>query len=162
MDEPHEPSDESYSWIRAAHFHTRIMTKLPYKKRDLGVKQLEIAISLYREGKDPFSVVTLAGAAEEILGRCVKAAGKANSLQLLNDAALAIQRIEGDEVPVSVVDRANYARNSLKHMDGPEDSVFIDAWQEAKDMLTRATENYRLLDECYSPLIEHFLQQVRN
>jgi len=92
----------------------------------------------------------------------VKAAGKPNSLQLLNDAALAIQRIEGDEMPVSVVDRANYARNSLKHLDGPEDFVFIDAWQEAKDMLTRATENYWLLDECYSPLIENFLQHVRN
>jgi hypothetical protein len=138
------------------------MTKLPYKKRDIAVKQLEIAINLYRERTDPFSVITLAGAAEEILGRYVKAAGKTNSLQLLNDAALAIQRIEGDEMPVKVVDRANYARNNLKHLDGPEDCVFIDAWQKAKDMLTRATDNYWLLDECYSPLIENFLQQVRN
>ena len=138
------------------------MAELSYQKRDVALRQLETAVLLFQERKDPFSVITLAGAAEEILGRYVKAAGKTNSLQLLNDAALAIQRIEGDEMPVSVVDRANYARNNLKHLVGPEDHVSIDAWQEAKDMLTRATENYWLLDECYSPLIETFLQQVRN
>jgi hypothetical protein len=137
------------------------MTKLPYKKRDIAVKQLEIAISLYQERHDPFSVITLAGAAEEILGQYVKASGRTNSLEVLNNAALAIQRIEGNEKPVNVIDRTNYARNNLKHLDGPEDCISIDAWQEAKDMLIRATDNCWLLDECSSPLIVNFLKQVR-
>jgi hypothetical protein len=119
---------------------------------------------LFQERQDPFSVITLAGAAEEILGRYVKASGKTNSLQVLSDAALAIQQIEGNETPISVVHRANYARNNLKHLDldGHEDCVSIDAWQEAKDMLGRVTDNYWLLDDCSSPLIENFLQQVTN
>ena len=137
------------------------MTKLPYRKRDIAVKQLEIAISLYQERKDPFSVITLAGAAEEILGQYVKASGKTNSLEVLNNTALAIQRLEGEERPRDVVGRANYARNNLKHLTLPDDRFSIDAWEEATDMLTRATDNYWLLDECLSPTIENFLQQVR-
>ena len=137
------------------------MTKLPYKKREFAIKQLETAITLYQEHNDPFSVITLAGAAEEILGQYVRASGRTNSLDGLNNGALAIQQFEGNEKPVNVIDSANYARNNLKHMDGLKDSVSIDAWQEAKDMLIRATDNCWLLDEYSSPLIESFLQQVR-
>jgi len=137
------------------------MTKLPYKKRDAAIQQLETAIRLYHESNDPFSVITLAGAAEEILGQLVKASGNTNSLEVLNSTALAIQRLEGEEKPRDVIDRANYARNNLKHLALPDDNFSIDAWEEATDMLTRATDNYWLLDDCPSPTIENFLQQVR-
>ena len=140
---------------------TSTVTKLTYQKREIAIQQLETAIRLFQERKDPFSVITLAAAAEEILGRYVEASGKTNSLQVLRDAALAIQQIEGNENPISVVDRANYARNNLKHLNlnRPEHCVFIDEWQEAEDMLARATDNYWLLENCFSPLIEDFLQQ---
>ena len=139
------------------------MKNISYKKRDIAIKQLETAIRLYEEQLDPFSVITLAGAAEEILGKCVRASGKVNSLDTLEKVASEIQRIEGEQRPVKVAWRANYARNHSKHWDEAEgDSVSIDAWQEARDMLTRATDNYWLLDECDSPPIESFFQQVRN
>jgi len=73
------------------------MTKLPYKKRDAAIQQLETAIRLYHESNDPFSVITLAGAPEEILGQLVKTSGNTNSLEVLNSTALAIQRLEGEE-----------------------------------------------------------------
>jgi hypothetical protein len=135
------------------------MAKLSYQKREVALRQLETAVRLFQERKDPFSVITLAGAAEEILGRYVRAAGKRSSLQLLNDAALAIQRIEGDETPVNVIDRANYARNNLKHLTCSENRFSVDAWEEAKDMLIRAIDNYSLLEDYSSPSIETFLQQ---
>lgn len=147
--------------MRAAQHHGRIVALLSYQKREVALRQLETAVRLFQERKDPFSVITLAGAAEEILGQYVDAAGKTNSLQVLKNTARAIQRIEGNEMPVKVACRANYARNNLKHRGAPEDCVFIDGWQEAKDMLSRAIDNYSLLEDYSSPSIETFLQQIR-
>jgi hypothetical protein len=42
---------------------------------DIAVRQIDTAIELLLDGKDSFSVLTLAGAGEEILGRLLERAG---------------------------------------------------------------------------------------
>ena len=43
------------------------MAEQAYSKKDLALEQIKTALALFRDGRDLFSVVTLAGAAEEIL-----------------------------------------------------------------------------------------------
>lgn len=50
-------------------------------KIDLAIEQLETALFLFLEHKNYVSALTLAGAAEEILGKAAKIKGIENSLQ---------------------------------------------------------------------------------
>ena len=51
-----------------------------YSKQSIALAQLETALRLFSVGEDLISVITLAGAAEEILGKLVKSQGRDNSL----------------------------------------------------------------------------------
>ena len=54
------------------------MTNKVYTRLELAANQLEAAISLFVAGRDRFSVITLAGAADVILSRLVINAGREN------------------------------------------------------------------------------------
>ena len=130
---------------------------------DLALTQLETALRLFFEGKDFASVVTLAGAADEIFGKLLTAEGKENSLESLKKAVGAIhQRLYGEpDDPKHIAERANRAKNSLKYWDiGQPMIVKLDLEQEAKDMLFRAIDNYWMLKETLSPAMERFQREV--
>lgn len=128
-------------------------------REDLALAQLETALRLFFEGSDFASVVTLAGAADEIFGKLLSAAGKENSLESLKKGVAAIyQRLYGEPGnPTEIANRANRAKNSLKHWDiGQPLIVKLDLEQEAKDMLFRAIDDYWMLKETLSPAMERF------
>jgi hypothetical protein len=131
-------------------------------REDLALTQLETALRLFFEGSDFASVVTLAGAADEIFGKLLSAAGRENSLESLKKAVAAIhQRLYGEPGnPTEIASRANRAKNSLKHWDiGQPLIVRLDLEQEAKDMLFRAIDNYWMLKETLSPAMERFQRE---
>jgi hypothetical protein len=131
-------------------------------REDLALTQLETALRLFFEGSDFASVVTLAGAADEIFGKLLCAAGKENSLESLKKAVTTIhQRLYGEPGnPTEIASRANRAKNSLKHWDiGQPLIVKLDLEQEAKDMLFRAIDNYWMLKETLSPAMERFQRE---
>jgi hypothetical protein len=131
-------------------------------REDLALTQLETALRLYFEGADFASVVTLAGAADEIFGKLLSAAGKENSLESLKKAVAAIhQRLYGEPGHLTeIADWANRAKNCLKHWDiGQPLIVKLDLEQEAKDMLFRAIDNYWMLKETLSPAMERFQRE---
>ena len=128
----------------------------------LALTQLETALRLFFEGSDFASVVTLAGAADEIFGKLLSAAGKENSLESLKKAVEALhQRLYGEAGnPTEIASRANRAKNSLKHWDiGQPLIVMLDLEQEAKGMLFRAIDNYWMLKESLSPAMEKFQRE---
>ena len=128
----------------------------------LALTQLETALRLFFEGSDFASVVTLAGAADEIFGKLLSAAGKENSLESLKKAVEALhQRLYGEPGnPTEIASRANRAKNSLKHWDiGQPLIVKLDLEQEARDMLFRAIDNYWMLKETLSPAMERFQRE---
>ena len=130
----------------------------------VALEQLESALKLYSEGTAYFSVITLAGAAEEIIGKRAKANGHENSQDRLKRAGAEIQRrMFGKEAPEKkFADRANYARNKLKHLNpGVEPHVTLDAEEEARDMLTRAIDNYWLVENALTPAMEKFERERR-
>jgi len=139
------------------------MTIRAYYRNDLALSQLETALHLYFAKNDNASVVTLAGAADEVFGKLLTVAGKESSLESLKKAVSAIhEMLYGEPTPPKqIADRANRAKNSLKHWDeGDPVLVKLDLEQEAKDMLFRAIDNYWLLEEKLSPAMEKFQREA--
>ena len=121
--------------------------------------QLERAITLFAGPCDYVSAITLAGAAEEILGKLVTEAGRDNSVNSLARAAAAVHKLVTEEVlePRVFVDRANRARNALKHLEtSASRDIAMDPHQEASDIINRAIDNYWLLTESLTPTMADF------
>lgn len=132
-------------------------------RTDLALSQLETALRLFFEGRDYASVVTLAGAADEIFGQLLTADGRESSIESLKKAVVAIQeKLFGESISPSVAaDRANRAKNSLKHWSrGDPHIVKFDLSEEARDMLNRAIDNYWTLEQKLSPAMERFQRET--
>lgn len=128
------------------------MTIATYEKLDVGREQLEVALRLFFEGTDYFAVITLAGAADELLGAHVKAKGEATSLEELVRGAVRISSVlSGSPAnPKDIFKIANYPRNASKHMDDKADSkIRVHLKRDATDLLGRAVDNYYRLMQHY-------------
>lgn len=139
------------------------MTTQVYDKTLIAVTQLETALRLFVEGQDLFSALTLAGAAEEILGRLVSGEGKESSIESLKNAASEMhQHLFSEIIDPSVFGHlANRARNSLKHLGSPKQPrIALDVREEAVDMLNRAIDNYWALQESLTPPMERFVRAL--
>ena len=137
-----------------------------YYVEELALQQLETALRLYFEGTDFASVVTLAGAADEIFGKFLEASGRASSLAEMKNAVVAIREKLFGEVDADAAkdaaDQANRARNSLKHWEaGYPEIVKYDLLEEARDMLNRAIDNYWNFKENLTPSMEKFQRHMR-
>ena len=135
-----------------------------YCLEELALHQLETALRLYSVGDDFASVITLAGAADEIFGKLLRASGRESSLDEMTKAVIAIQeRLFGEATSArEVAWRANHARNSLKHWDvGDPEIVKFDLAEEARDMLNRAIDNHWTLKESLTPAMEEFQRAQR-
>lgn len=152
------------------------MTKRTYDRLTIARTQLDTALQLHEEGEDLFSVVTLAGAAEEILGQLLKAKQRAkdggqdrdepaHALDHLVSAVPKIAKVLDDE-DVDLVDvrrRANFARNKFKHHDlGEPTTITLDLENEAVDMLTRAVDNYWHLTRDLTSSMRRFTEARRS
>ncbi len=135
------------------------MTVRAYYRSDLALAQLETALRLFAEGEEFASVITLAGAADEIFGKFLASSGRESSLEALKKAVSAIhEKLYGEPTaPKHIADRANLARNNLKHWDdGDPQIVKHDLVEEARDMLNREIDNYWSLEEKLTPAMERF------
>ena len=103
-------------------------------------------------------MITLAGAAEEIFGKSLASSGDENSLEALTKAVAAIhEKLYGEPtVPKHIAERANLAKNKLKHWDKDNQIVKLDLTEEARDLLNRAIDNYWMLEEKLTPAMERF------
>ena len=115
---------------------------------EIALMHLRKAIDLYLSPlqSDVVCSITLAGAAEEVLGKVVIKKGGSSALQnkiaILSGMHLAAYQEKAD--PKVYVQLRNRARNNLKHSD--ELSEFaLDIEKEAVAMIRRAIENCRKL-----------------
>jgi hypothetical protein len=117
-----------------------------FEKRDLAIKQLRRAVQLFNQG-DFVCAATLAGAAEEVLGRIARK--RTGKTALDGDAHFWSQLagIVGKPPPdrKKVVEAHNRLRNQLKHNDsGDNDWVTADFEFESQGLIDRAIRNYWL------------------
>ena len=131
------------------------MTSMAHDPKCIALKQLETALRLYFEQEDYYSVITLAGASEEIFGKLLNENARENSLDSLKKSVSGLFKhlYSEDLDEKEIVTRANDARNKLKHETGVCE---FDAPEEAKDMLNRAIKNYYSLTHNPTPAMDRF------
>lgn len=135
------------------------MAVITHDVQCIALKQLETSLSLYFKGEDYYSVITLAGAAEEIFGKLVLVAEGQNALSSDISTANEISKILfGQELSKKeVIAIANMHRNSLKHWNpGSSKIIEFDVKEEAEAMLHRAIENYYTLTQDITPAMKRF------
>jgi chromosome segregation ATPase len=125
-------------------------------KTEVARRQIDTAIDLFLDGKDYLSVVTLAGAGEEVLGSLIARAGKKSMIDHLIDLDKKLSK--GGRQFKSVNQEINGFRNSLKHANDPtEDIVDVAEDQEhAIAMLASALTNFHELEGKLSVRMEQF------
>lgn len=109
----------------------------------LAAEQLDTAIELFLAEQSDVSALTLAGAAEEILGRALKVDGGVNALQQAYEAAalthryLHLKDLKQEEFAAG----ENYARNAAKHLFSDR-RMETDLRRAAMWMIVRACANH--------------------
>lgn len=113
--------------------------------------QLNRAIQLFLDAEDFYSSGTLAGAAEEILGRLLQKEGKEHALdRLISSTQRMLTEGEIDAISDSkkrnprgkIGDLLNFYRNWLKHYREDDSEIYIDTKEAASELIDRAVINF--------------------
>ena len=129
-------------------------------KVEIAIAQLDTAIQFYLDKSDLISAVTLAGAAEEILGNLVTQEDKANAFAENLDILCYIHRAVFEKEPKrkDYVNLRNGIRNEFKHIcSGKTLEVNLD--KEASKLIDRAIGNYQKLFPGIYPRFNEFNQE---
>ncbi|MDB5966280.1 MAG: hypothetical protein JWQ72_2780 [Polaromonas sp.] len=112
-------------------------------------RQIERAIAIFFDEKDYVSALTLAGAAEEILGKLLNKEGKKHWLDSISDGALRalgfqkkdLKTPEAAQARKEIADIANRHKNMVKHYNNDGTITFL-VDVAAAEMIDRAISNY--------------------
>jgi hypothetical protein len=116
-----------------------------YNRVDLAREQLDAALSLFLEGRSLVSALTLAGAAEDVLGKALSHSGQQNSLELKYEIMEPILAMRHQTKEDFIRDE-NRALIAITHMASASDlSVTLDLEEAAYSMIVRACHNSDLL-----------------
>ena len=129
-------------------------------KKEVAKRQIDTAIELFLSKQDYLSVVTLAGAGEEILGKLLTRRSGKHTVNYLMDLD---NRLSGGRDFSTVNQEINGFRNSLKHANvEKEDTIDVAEKQEhAIAMITRALTNYAMLEGNISKKMENFYKWLQ-
>ena len=137
------------------------LDELPsFTKLQLASHQLDRAIKVLLDEKDVISAITLAGAAEEILGNIVKLNGGVSAHQQLVDDCIAISETTPGEKsnPKEFHEMFTYFRNELKHFRDGSDIIVAEVC--ADPIIERAIQNLRYLSDSDSEQGKRYLARA--
>jgi hypothetical protein len=119
--------------------------------------QLMHAIDLFCSREHLVSAITLAGAAEELLGKLAEGQGQQTALAIEISDHCELAESHFGRLPDRKTVRTlqNKARDALKHI-GDGEVVSIDLEQEAVSMIERGIYNFRLLRPGPIPSFQRF------
>ena len=129
-------------------------------KKEIAKRQINTAIELFLSKQDYLSVVTLAGAGEEILGKLLARTSKKCMVDYLKELD---KRLSGGRDFKIVNQEINGFRNSLKHANNEnEDEIDVAESQEhAIAMITRALTNYAMFESDLSTQMKNFYSWLK-
>jgi hypothetical protein len=116
---------------------------------EIAHRQIERAVVLFLDDKDYVSALTLAGAAEEILGKLLNKEGKEHWLDSISKGALQalgfpkkeLETPEALKARKEIANIANHFKNTVKHYnDDGTIKLLVDV--AAAEMIDRAISNY--------------------
>lgn len=129
-----------------------------FHKHDAAKAQLQTAVSMFLEGRDRSSVITLAGAASGILDELVRRSGQEAFL----DYARRVQQELSGQTPK----RSSYSHHINtrlgvivhKHLsEDDSDTIELDLEEQAAGALSRAIADYIALNGQDEPFVKAFL-----
>lgn len=151
------------------------MAQRAYVPKEIALEELETALHLWFEGREYFSILALAGAADGILSGYIRTARKRSqaepkavprtALEEMAEACAELYRIlqkespedfPGEPDPRSFHDLASWARNLAKHLSEGPGPVTVDARAEAFDLLVLAIRNYERVTGKLTPAMDRF------
>lgn len=128
-------------------------------KKEIAKRQIETALDLFFRQGDILSIITLAGAGEEILGILLRRTGEPCMMDHLIDYDKCLTVTGRDHRIVN--EEVNGIRNSLKHANQPfEEELEVDS-EHAVAMLARAVTNYISLEGSLTPSMRKFYEHLR-
>jgi hypothetical protein len=133
------------------------MATVKLHAKEIAETQLLAAIEFANNG-NWVPAITLAGAAEEILGKRLRRIGKEPSFDSMKAAVIEIARQSGEINPTIEKDIGyliNLTKNELKHYSGNE-ALEFDLEQDGAELLERAIANYELLTGTVLPEMIQF------
>ena len=119
-------------------------------KLEIAKRQLELSAELYFSDADYLAVITLAGAAEEVLGGLLRRTG---SVAMIDYFVSLDRELTGGRDFGAAGKEVNRARNAVKHARDSEEDELNAEPGEAIAMLGRAVVNYVLLTKEATPLM---------
>jgi hypothetical protein len=127
-------------------------------KIDIAKRQIDTAGELFLSGADPIAVITLAGAAEEILGSLLRRQKKPSMYdRLIEDEFFTPQCSDSKGVNQII----NGTRNALKHANIPEEDELDFEPEEAVAMLSRAMANYTSISHELTPTMLKVYETIK-
>lgn len=134
------------------------MSRHSITKLQTAERQIRTACDLYFLHGDLLSVMTLAGAAEEVCGNLLRRQKKQNILGIMHAEA----KSRGiDLTAEALYSRASKLRNALKHASSPGEDRFTFDDEAAVLMLVRAVINYQLCGCSLPEEAEKFIAWVK-
>lgn len=134
-----------------------------YDKTEIAVIQLEKTICLYEAG-EYIPATTLAGAAEEILGKMIKHHNTEHLNELdrqVHDEKMISDFLDKEpRTETDIRQSLNHPRNHLKHF--IEEEVFLTPRISALHLIQRAITNYYMINSRLTPSIEEFYSKLEN
>jgi len=133
-----------------------------YTKQEIAEIQLERAIRIFLDEQDLISAITLAGAAEEILGELLERQGKTTALTDIVNECVTLGKTIGTDWKVGTFRQMmNFFRNEMKHHRKGEglDNIPIPA-EAVHEIIKRAAENLWRLTGTQSDQVQRFNSQT--
>jgi hypothetical protein len=127
-------------------------------KVQIAEHQLEAAIGLYLDQDDFVSAITLAGAAEEILGKLLERQGRKHSVASFAESCVRVGLHLFDEpwTTKHFVEMQTFFRNGLKHItDGEPITIPRVA---AEEIIGRAVDNLWALEGRETPAVRRYME----
>ena len=129
----------------------------------IALEQLDVALDTYDQEKY-FAAITLAGAAEEIIGKVCREFRIENSLESIQKSMVLMakvlyptENIDEENIKKQAKNRANHARNKSKHINTiKEPEIDFEPKEEAKDIINRALDNWWDLGQPYNSKMLNF------
>ncbi|SCZ53194.1 hypothetical protein [Thiohalomonas denitrificans] len=121
-----------------------------YQKIDIAMEYLNLALREYISDKNMFSVIHLAGAAEELLGKIVSINKNESALERARHWLRSWYGIIGKDTPLNTHLNKHILniKNGIKHINDSGDlEIELDLNSEAKKVIHRAIENFNQIPQ---------------
>jgi hypothetical protein len=133
-----------------------------FHKLELAEIQLNRAIILFLDEEEYVSSITLAGAADEILGKYVRKLGGQTSIDMILNLVVSRGESQGLSAKEYRSTYMNGTKNALKHHDGSSDNHLTKDWEiEAISLIFRASMNFHILANKFNEYTLAFMKHMR-